>query len=147
MNLGRIIINNFFITFLRIIAQEINDKTYNSESTNRKIKYYTKFMYDNSSHIIHNNEPLSNYATTFNLIRHNHHKMATNPKYHSLTHEEKERARTSGSRKRYDKIPMENFIHDEIDFLEANTIPILSIFFNKNIMLFEELSSNMISIE
>ena len=48
MNLGRIIINNFFITFLRIIAQEINDKTYNSESTNRKIKYYTKFMYDNS---------------------------------------------------------------------------------------------------
>jgi hypothetical protein len=73
--------------------------------------------------------------------------MATNPKYHSLTHEEKERARTTGSRKRYDKIPMENFIHDEIDFLEANTIPILSIFFNKNIMLFEELQSNITSIE
>ena len=147
MNLGRIIIRNFFITFLRIIAQEINDKTYNSESTNKKIKYYTNFIHDNGSMVINNNEPLSNYSDIYNLTQHNHHKMATNPKYHSLTHEEKERARTFGSRKRYDKIPMENFIHDEIDFLEAHTIPILSIFFNKNITLFEELSSNMISIE
>jgi hypothetical protein len=73
--------------------------------------------------------------------------MATNEKYHSLTHEEKEKARTTGSRKRYDRIQMENFIHDEIDFLESCAIPTLSRFFNKNIMLFEELSSNMISIE
>ena len=147
MNLGSIIIRNFFITFLRIIAQEINEKTYNSESTNRKIKYYTKFIYDNGSMVINNNERLSNYSDIYNLTRHNHNNMATNPNYYFLTHEEKEKARSRGSRKRYDKIPTENFIHDEIDFLEARTIPILSIFFNKNIMLFEELSSNMISIE
>lgn len=72
--------------------------------------------------------------------------MGTNPNYYFLTHEEKKRVRTSGSRTRYDKIPMENYIHDEIDFLEARTIPILSIFFNKNITLFEELQSKISSI-
>jgi hypothetical protein len=147
MNLGSVIINNFFTTFLRIIAQEINENTYNSESTNRKIKYYTKFIYDHGSMIINSNERLSNYSGIFNLTQHNHHMMATNEKYHSLTHEEKEKAQTSGSRKRYDKIPMENYIHDEIDFLEARAIPTLSRFFNKNIMLFEELQSNISSIE
>jgi hypothetical protein len=138
-------INNFFISFLETIVRELENDKYNSDLTNRKIKYYSDFIYNNSKQILDNNEYLSNYICMFYLHRHNHNFFGKS-EYCFLSDSEKEIDRNHGSRKKYSKIPMDYHIHDVVNFVESRDIPSLVKFFSNNIEMFEELHENINSI-
>jgi hypothetical protein len=131
-------ITPFFISFLNMVVKELENDNRNSDLTNRKIKYYSDFIYNNGKQILDNNEHLSNYSCIFYLHWHNHNFFGK-AEYCFLSDSEKEISRNHGSRKRYNRIPMDYHIHDVINCIENRDIPLLVKFFSKNIELFDEL--------
>jgi hypothetical protein len=135
-------INYFFSSFLELIMRELENDDKNSDSTNHKITNFINFINNNGDILLENNEHLRNYASIFLLAKSNHNIFGKN-EYCFLTDIEKENARKYGSRQKYNRIPMEHHIHDSVNRIEAQDIPMLVRFFSKNIELFEELNKNI----
>lgn len=135
-------IKYFFSSFLELIMQELENNRYNSDLTNRKIRCFSDFVYNNGKMLLENNENLSNYVCVFYLQCHNHNFFGK-PEYYFLTESEKENAKKIGSRQKYNRIPMEYYIHDVYNSIESRDIPLLVRFFSKNINLFEEINKNI----
>jgi hypothetical protein len=135
-------IKYFFTSLLELIVRELENDGRNSDLTQRKIKYFTDFIYNNGNRILDNNEYLSNYICMFYLHGHNHNFFGKS-EYYFLTDDKKEIARSYGSRQKYSKIQMDYHIHDVINCVEMRDIPLLAQFFSKNIELFEELDRNI----
>ena len=135
-------INYFFTSFLELIVREFENDDKNSDLTNNKIKYFSDFINKNGDILLENNENLRNYGSMFNLQGYNHN-IFGKTEYCFLTDIEKENARKYGSRQKYNRIPMEHHIHDSVNCIESQYIPILVRFFSKNIDLFEELDKNI----
>lgn len=128
-------ITGFFINLLNTIVTELNNNNHNTELTHKKIKYYSDFIYLNSSLLMDNHEQLSNYVGMYYVQGHYHNMFGMR----TLTEQEK----NSGSRKRYNNIPPEYHIHDIVNRIESIDIPLLANFFNKNIELFEKLKNGI----
>lgn len=135
-------IKYFFSSFLELIMQELENDNRNSDLTNRKIKFFSDFIYNNGKMLLENNEYLSNYICVFYLQCYNHNFFGK-PEYCFLTESEKENARNYGSRQKYNRISMEYYIHDVLNNIETRDIPLLVRFFCKNVELFEELNKNI----
>jgi hypothetical protein len=140
MDLDRI--KYFFTSLLELVVRELENDGRNSDLTQCKIKYFTDFIYNNGNRILNNNEYLSNYICMFYLHGHNHNFFGKS-EYYFLTDDQKEIARSYGSRQKYSKIQMDYHIHDVINCIEMRDIPLLVQFFSKNIELFEELDRNI----
>ncbi len=132
----------FFNLFLETIIMELMlSNGHNNELTNRKIQFYSNFMYKNKYLILDGN-PLDNYMDIFYLSRFYHNDFGTS-NYSLLDENEKLIAENFGSRLKYNKIPMEYNVHDIINNIESHDIPLLVKFFNNNIELFEEFYENI----
>jgi hypothetical protein len=139
-------VKTFFLEFLELIMRELENNTCNSDLTNRKIKYYSDFIYENGKQILNNNDYLSNYISIFYLQAYNHN-LFGKVEYCVLSDSEKMKERSHGSREKYSNIPMDYHIHDAVNCVKKQYIPILVDFFSKNIELFEKLHTNMELIE
>jgi len=128
-------IRRFFIDLLNTIVTELSNNKHNNELTHKKIKYYSDFIYLNSSLLLDNHDHLSNYAGMYYVQGHYHDMFGIR----ILTDYEKK----SGSRNRYKDIPPEYHIHDIVNLIESRDIPLLADFFNKNIELFEKLKNGI----
>ena len=135
-------IQQFFLSILDTNAREIEIHGHDTDLTIRNNTNYRNFIDNHGKQLLNNNEHLSNYNRTFDLSSHNHN-FFKNSKYSSLSENEQEIAKNYGSRKKYNKIPMENNIHDVINYIESNRIPILVRFFSQNLDLFEELQNSI----
>lgn len=144
MTVNNELIKDFFNIFLRDIVKELEQDGHNSELMLLRTRCFREFI-NNNSVDINNNEPfilannlsLINYANTFDLQKH-YHNIANNSRYVSLTEYEKEREhQTNMSMKNYPNIPKDYNIHDVINSIGREDIPLLVHFFNTHTELFE----------
>lgn len=138
-------IKDFFISFLETIVRELETGRYNSELTRRKRQKYSDFIFSHGYEIMSSNEYLGNFHTMYSLEWYDFDKLG-HSSYYEMSVTDKEKARGCGSRKKYNKIPMDYKIHDMIDTIETYNIPILVYFFTYRYDLFEELQKNMDSV-
>lgn len=130
------------------IGLENNDK-YNSDLTRKKIQKYSDFMYSHGYEQITPKEYLYHFYTMFFfewLVDTDTAKLIGCSSYHLISKTEKEMARKCGSRHKYKNFSMNSKIHDKIDSIETERIPLLVYFFNYRYDLFEELQKEMNSV-
>lgn len=139
-------IQTFFLLMLDTNAREIEDKGCNTDLTIRNNTNYRNFIDIHGNQLLNNNEYLKYYNDIFNLYSRNHNinvHFIEKSKYCLLPKTEQEIAGNHGSRKKYNRIPMENNIHDIINYIESTSIPLLVRFFSQHLDLFEELQNSI----